>query len=132
MVVDIQYNEFDHTKESLFLLYFHFSDQPSSQDKDIETNQLALAKENETDTPHIEPLEAEPLQDKCNEENLKTNKIKDPADSFSLDPCMFAPTGDIYSYFNRRPMLSSSAATFQYPFRYSCIKSLENTTPVHI
>ena len=116
---------------SLFLSYFHFSDQPSSQDKDIKTNPLALAKENETDTPHIEPLEAEPLQDKYNEENLKTNKIKDPVDSFSLDPCMFAPTGDIYSYFNRRPMLSSSAATFQYPFRYSCIKSLNNSTPLH-
>ena len=116
---------------SLFLSYFHFSDQPPLQDENIETNRVALAKENEIDTPLVEPLEAEPLQDECNEENLKTSEIKDPVDSFSLNPCMFAPTGDIYSYFNRRPMLSSSAATFQYPFRYSCIKSLNNRTPVH-
>jgi hypothetical protein len=116
---------------SLSLSYFPFSDQPSSQGKNIETNRVALANENETDTPHIEPLGTEPVQDECNEENLQTSEIKDPLDSFSLNPCMFAPTGDIYSYFNRRPMLSSSAATFQYPFRYSCIKSLNNMTPVH-
>ena len=41
-----------------------------------------------------------------------------------LDPCVFAPTGDIYSYFNRRPMLSASAGTFKYPFRYSTIQAL--------
>ena len=104
----------------------------SQQDKNIETDRLALSKENETDTPNTEPLGAEPLKDECNKENLKTSEIKDPFDSFSLDPCMFAPTGDIYSYFNRRPMLSSSAATFQYPLRYSCIKSLNDTKPVHI
>ena len=116
---------------SLLLSYFHFSEQTSLQDENIETNRVSLAKENETDTPHVEPLGAEPLQDECNEENLKTSEIKDPFDSFSLNPCMFTPTGDIYSYFNRRPMLSSSAATFQYPFRYSCIKSLNNSTPLH-
>ena len=117
---------------SSFLSYFHFSVQPSSQGKNIETDRLALSKENETDALHIEPLGAEPLQDECNKENLKTSEIKDPFASFSLDPCMFAPTGDIYSYFNRRPMLSSSAATFRYQLRYSCIKSLNNTKPVHI
>ena len=116
---------------SLFSSYFDFSDQPSSQGKNIETDRLALTEENKADIPHIEPLGAETLQDECNEENLKTSEIKDPLDSFPLDPCMFAPTGDVYSYFNRRPMLSSSAATFQYPFRYSCIKSLNNRTPVH-
>ena len=44
--------------------------------------------------------------------------------NFKLDPCVFAPTGDIYSYFNRRPMLSASAGTFKYPFRYSTIQAL--------
>ena len=102
------------------------------QGKNIETDRLAPAEENGTDIPHVDPLGAETLQDECNEENLKTSEIKDTINSFSLDPCMFAPTGDIYSYFNRRPMLPSSAATFQYPFRYSCIKSLNDTTPVHI
>ena len=65
-----------------------------------------------------------------NEENKSAlsdsnaTKIKQSSYNFKKDPCVFAPTGDIYSYFNRRPMLSASARTFQYPFRYSTIQAL--------
>ena len=53
-----------------------------------------------------------------------TTEIKSNGYNFKHDPCVFAPTGDIYSYFNRRPMLSASAGTFQYPFRYSSVQAL--------
>ena len=53
-----------------------------------------------------------------------TTEIKSTSYNFKRDPCVFAPTGDIYSYFNRRPMLSASAGTFRYPFRYSAMQAL--------
>ena len=61
----------------------------------------------------------------------KSSEIKQCINRSRLDPCVFAPTGDIYSYFNRRPMLSSSAATFQYPFRYSCVQALKKPVSLY-
>ena len=54
-------------------------------------------------------------------------EMKTPINSFELNPCMFAPTGDIYSYFQRRSMMPSSSVTFQYPLRYSAVQALSTS-----
>ena len=64
------------------------------------------------------------LEDKSVLSDCNATERKQSSYNVKLDPCVFAPTGDIYSYFNRRPMLSASAGTFKYPFRYSTIQAL--------
>ena len=90
-----------------------------------------LPDENDTDSSLIPPHDVAQLQNNKSEPTADTTKIKQSNNCSKLDPCVFAPTGDIYSYFNRRPMLSSSAMTFQYPFRYSTVLALRHTVPVH-
>ena len=101
-------------------------------DEVFDTNYKSISPdENDTDSSLIPPHDAAQLQKNKSDLAGETTKIKQSNNSSKLDPCVFAPTGDIYSYFNRRPMLSSSAMTFQYPFRYSTVLALRNTVPVH-
>ena len=81
--------------------------------------------ENGIESNAIKPIdEQKPQENKSLVSDANATKIKSPSYNFNLDPCVFAPTGDIYSYFNRRPMLSVSARTFKYPFRYSAVQAL--------
>ena len=68
------------------------------------------------------------LEDKaCSQ---KEHKAQASNSSLAADPCMFAPTGDIYSYFQRRPIIRSSYNTFLYPFRYATKKALSCSVSV--
>ena len=98
----------------------------------IEANSKSTSpNENDTDSTLIPTHDVAQLQNNKSVPMGETTKIKQSNNSSTLDPCVFAPTGDIYSYFHRRPMLSSSAMTFQYPFRYSTVLALRHAVPVH-
>ena len=102
------------------------------EDDVSEANSKSIsADEIDTESTLIVPHNVTQLQDSKSMQLGKATQIKQSINSSMLDPCVFAPTGDIYSYFNRRPMLSSSAMTFQYPFRYSTSQALRPTVPVH-
>ena len=60
--------------------------------------------------------------DKLTDE-MKTTNINKKANS-TMDPCMFAPTGNIYSYFDRRSIEPLSRTRFCYPLRYSTTQAL--------
>lgn len=60
----------------------------------------------------------------------KEPKAKRSNSNLAADPCMFAPTGDIYSYFERRPIMPLSSTLFQYPLRYAAIKALSGSVSV--
>ena len=68
------------------------------------------------------------LEDKAYSQ--KKHKAQASNNSLAEDPCMFAPTGDIYSYFKRRPIIRSSHNTFLYPFRGATKKALSCSVSV--
>ena len=86
--------------------------------------------ENVIDSKPINPNEETQLRRNKSLSQTKTTEIKRSINSSALNPCMFAPTGDIYSYFKRRPMMPSSSITFQYPLRYSAVQALSSAIPL--
>ena len=110
-----------------------FSSSPLSTEIGNEVSEVdsksISADGNDNDSTLSPPHEVTQLPNNQSGTMGETTKIKLSHNRSTLDPCVFAPTGDIYSYFNRRPMLSSSAITFQYPFRYSTVLALSHVVP---